>query len=610
MKNWLKILLCVVLVAQGVEAAEEDDFLLARRGLIWEVKSEVQELEKEEKTINPSLLRQAKLNAIKGLFQVTERVYQVRGYDLANLGIVVGQKGYIVIDPLSGEEAARAAMELVYEKLGKKPISAVIYSHSHVDHWGGVLGVVGRGDCPVIAPRGFMREAFRENVLAGNAMARRAAYMYGSYLPYGPEGRVGCGLGPSLPRKMTVGLIAPTREIEKTGEEWEIDGVRMIFQLSPGTEAPANMHVFFPQFKALFLADSCVASLHNLLTPRGAQVRDARAWAAYIEEAWILFGDQTEVLFLGHTWPRWGKDQVRNFMKKQAAAYRYIHDQTLRLINQGFTMAEIGEMMELPPELMREWFNRPYYASAGWNARAVYQYYLGWFDGNPVHLNPLSPREAARRYVSYMGGSDKIVERAHKDLDRGDLKWVAEVMHKVVIAEPENEAARLLLAETLEKLGYQEESAVFRNFYLSGAYELRHGIREKEGKRRLPLEIARALSVEHLFEAMAIRLNGPRAAGKKIKINWHFTDTEEKVALVLENGVLYSFAGKWEGEAECTIKMKRETLDLLVSGQTSAALQFLLGKVSWEGKLRRFWEFMDLFDEFNPAFSVMTPEGR
>ncbi len=618
MERWLRSLLFLGLVFVPLWAwgggASEDDFAFARRGLVAEVRSGEEpcgeEKEGSPETVNPSLMRQAKLNSIRGLFQVTERIYQVRGYDLANLGIVVGKTGYIVIDPLSSADTARAAMALVYEKLGKRPVVAVIYSHSHVDHWGGVRGVREEEPCPIIAPQGFMREALKENIFAGNAMARRASYMYGTFLPEGPKGRIDEGLGKSLPAKPLVGLIAPTREIVKTGEELEIDGVKMIFQLAPGAEAPANMHIYFPQFKALFLADNAVATLHNLLTPRGAQVRDARAWAAYLDEALELFGDRTEVVFLGHTWPRWGREQVLNFIKKQADSYRYIHDQTLRLVNQGYTPAEIAEILKLPPELAEEWFNRPYYASVGWNARAVYQYYLGWFDGNPVHLHPLPEREAARRYVSYMGGSEQVMARAREDFRKGEFRWVAEVLHRVVLAEPENEAARVLLAETLEKLGYLEESAVFRNFYLSGAYELRNGIQEKEKKRRLPYEIARALSLDDIFTAMAIRLDGPRAAGKKMAINWFFPDTGQKVALVLENGVLKHFVGKEEKEASCTLKMTRETFDRLVSGEASPALQFLLGRISWEGKLRKFWEFMDLLEDFDPAFPIVTPRDE
>ncbi|MCX7982354.1 MAG: MBL fold metallo-hydrolase [Syntrophales bacterium] len=614
MNVWGKIIVLVGILflpfaARG-EVSKEEDFVWAQRGLIAEIKDTMPPIDVDDRRVNSSLLRQAKLNAIKGLFQVTERIYQVRGIDLANLSIVVGEKGYIVIDPLSSADTARAAIDLVYEKLGRKPISAVIYSHSHVDHWGGVLGIVERGSCPVIAPVGFMREVVRENILAGNAMARRASYMYGIYLPSGPSGWIDNGLGKSLPAKMKVGLIAPSQEIKKTGEELTIDGVKMVFQLTYGVEAPSNMHIFFPQLRALYLADSCVASLHNFLTPRGAQVRDASAWANHLEEAWTLFGHQTDVIFLGHTWPRWGKENIFNMIKKQADAYRYIHDQTLRLINQGYTIADVGELVKLPPELDREWFNRPYYATVGWNARAVYQYYLGWFDGNPIHLNPLPPREAALKYVSYMGGSDKIMDRARKELEEGHHRWVAEVMYHVVTAEPENDAARRLLAEALERMGFREESAVFRNFYLSGAYELRYGIQEREEKRRPPIEIIRALSLHHIFEAMAIRLNGPRAAGKKMKINWVLTDTGEKVALVLENGVLHHYPGKIEEDAECTLKMTRDIFDRLIAGETTPALQFLLGRISWDGKLRKFWEFMDLFDEFNPSFSLMIPPGR
>lgn len=616
MKRWVWIVAVAAFIFPALAFGNplEEDFAWAMRGFIAPAQAGAPDgWEPEEgktDTVNPSLLRQARLNNIRGLFQVAERVYQVRGYDLANMGIILGDRGYIVIDPLSSVDTAKAAIELVYEKLGKKPIMGIIYSHSHVDHWGGVRGVVEPRACPIIAPKGFMREAIRENIYAGNAMARRASYMYGSFLPIGQKGRVDEGLGKALPQALKLSLLPPTREILSTGEEVELDGVKMIFQLASGAEAPANMHIYFPQFKALFLADDCVATLHNLLTPRGAQVRDARAWSRFLEEAIELFGEKTEVVFLGHTWPRWGREKIITFMRKQADVYRYLHDQTLRLINNGYTMGEINEIITLPPELAGEWYNRPYYATVGWNARAVYQFYLGWFDGNPVHLNPLPEVEAAKRYISYMGGSEKVLEKAKEDLKRGEFRWVAEVTHRVVLADPENEAARLLLAQALERMGYEAESAVFRNFYLSGAHELRHGIKDSGEKRRLPLQVCDALSLEDIFEGLAIRLNGPRAAGKKMVINWQFPDTGEKVSLLLENGVLHHFVGKEAKEAECTIRLNRNTFNRILSGETWFVLQLFLGRISLEGNSRRFWEFMDLFDEFNPFFSIMTTEGR
>jgi alkyl sulfatase BDS1-like metallo-beta-lactamase superfamily hydrolase len=563
-------------------------------------------------TINPSLHRQATLNNLHGLFKVNDRIYQVRGYDLANMGIIIGDKGYIIIDPLTSIDTARAAMRLVYDHLGKKPIIAVIYSHSHADHWSGVKGIISEqdvktGKVKVIAPAGFMKDAVSENVYAGNAMMRRAQYMYGALLPRGARGQVDAGLGKSLPSVISSSLIPPTNSVLKSGQEITVDGVRIVFQLTPGTEAPANMNFHFPQLRTLFMADNCVATLHNLLTPRGSQIRDAKAWAGFIYEALDLFADESDVVILGHTWPRWGKERIINFLSKQAAAYKYIHDQTLRLANQGYTMREIAEQLQLPETLPNDWFNRDYYATVGWNAKAVYQYYLGWYDGNPANFNPLPPVEASKKYVEYMGGADLVLSKASEAFEKGEYRWVAQVLNHVVFAEPENERARLLQADALEQLGYQSESAVFRNFYLFGAQELRHGVKKPRGKMSPPLDVVQALTPDMIFDSMAVRLNGPKAKGKAITINWYFSDTNERYILYLDNSVLNHIAGRQSKSADCSIEIRRDLFNKVIAGQTTFPARILLGQIKYQGSIKKLSELMALLDDPEPFFNIVTP---
>lgn len=563
-------------------------------------------------TINPSLRRQATLNNFHGLFKVADRIYQVRGYDLANMGIVVGDTGYIVIDPLTSVDTSRAALELVYAHLGKKPIMAVIHSHSHADHWAGVKGVVSAedvqgGKVKIIVPAGFMEEAIGENVYAGNAMIRRSQYMYGPFLQRGPRGQVDAGLGKSVPMTLSTSLIHPTDTVVKTGQEMTVDGIKIVFQMTPGTEAPSNMNFHFPQLRALFMADNCVATLHNLLTPRGAKVRNAKTWSGFIHEAIDRFGETSDVVFVGHTWPRWGKENIINFLRKQADVYKYIHDQTLRLANHGYTMTEIAEELRLPDTLAREWFNRGYYATAGWNAKAVYQHYLGWYDGNPANFNPLPSVEASKKYVEFMGGTDQVLAKAKASFDKGEYRWVAQVVNHVVFADPENQAARRLQADTLEQLGYQCESAVFRNFYLFGAQELRQGVKKPFAKIPPALDVYQALSLDMIFDSMAVRLNGPKSAGKSITINWHFTDTNELYVLSLENSVLNHTAGKQAKNADCSVKLSRELFNKVISGQTTFPARILLRQISYEGSIGRLSELMSMLDEFDLWFNIVTP---
>jgi len=565
-------------------------------------------------TVNPALWRHAQRDSIHGLFKVSDRIYQVRGYDISVISFVEGKTGYIVIDPLISTEAAKAALELVYKHLPKKPVMAVIYTHSHVDHWGGVKGIVSDEDVKagrvrIIAPEGFMKEAISENVMVGNAMARRATYMFGPFLGNGPKGQVDAGMGKTTSNG-TVSLIPPTEEIIKTGQELTIDDVKFIFQLTPGTEAPVEMNFYLPQMKALCIAENCTASLHNLLTPRGALVRDGKAWAYFIDEAIELFGDKTEVVFHCHHWPRWGKEQINDYLKKQRDLYKYIHDQTVRLINHGYTMTECAEMIQLPPSLAREVYNRNFYGTVNFNVKAVYQRYLGWFDANPANLYPLPPEEASKRYVEFMGGSAAVLTKARIYFEKGDYRWVAQVVNHVVFAEPENKEARELQAETLEQLGFQTESAVWRNFYLSGAKELRDGVPKNVPMRLGSLDVIRSLTLDMYFDYLGVLLNGSKAAEKRITVDWVFTDTKQEYSVTLENGVLNYKSGKRAANPSATVILTRKVLDAIASKQATFRGRIFAGEIRIEGSMRKFVEIMSCMDEFEFWFDIVTPKQR
>lgn len=493
-------------------------------------------------TANPSLWRQSELNSIQGLFEVTPGIYQVRGLDLSNMTVIEGDTGVVVVDPLVSTETAAAALALYREHRGDRPVKAVIYTHSHVDHFGGVKGItsdaeVAAGDVVVLAPQGFLGHAVAENVYAGTAMTRRAMYMYGRALEPGPAGHVGCGLG-QLPSSGTVSLIAPTLDITHTGQIEVLDGVTIEFQLTPGTEAPAEMNFYFPDFAALCVAENATHNLHNLVTLRGALVRDPREWARYLTEAVDLFSDRTEVTFASHHWPTWGQERGRAFLELQRDLYAYLHDQTLRRLNQGLTGAEIAEEFALPDALDQTWHLRGYYGSVSHNVKAIYQRYLGWFDGNPAHLWAHPPVEAAHRYVVAMGGADAVMTTARAAVADGDHRWAAEVLNHLVFDDPDHADAKALLAETYDHLGQGAENATWRNFFLTGAVELRDGVQAQD--QAIVGDVLSALSVEQIFDAMAIRLDGPRAAaaGLDLTIDWHITDLDTHHRVTVRNGVV------------------------------------------------------------------------
>ena len=462
-------------------------------------------------TANPSLWRNTQLNHIYGLFEVCEGIYQVRGYDLSNITFIKGDTGWIVFDPLMSTECAKAALELVNENLGVLPIKAVVYSHSHVDHFGGVLGIVTPEQVQaegiaIIAPEHFEEHAVSENVYAGTAMARRASYQYGSLLEKGAQGALALGIGMSQSNG-TVEFLSPNTDITHTGQELEIDGVTMVFQLTPGTEAPAEMNTWFPQKQALWLAENCTGTLHNLYTLRGAQVRDGNAWAEYIMESLALYGQQAQVVFQSHNWPHWGNENIQEYMTNTAAVYKFINDQTLLYINQGYTEAEIANMIQLPEAMEKVWYTRQYYGTVSHNAKAVYAKYMGWYDANPVHLLELTPTEEAKKLVQYLGDTDRVLEMAKQDYDNGEYQWVAQITNTLVFADPENLAARYLCADALEQLGYQAESGTWRSVYLCAAQELRQGTNTDPASRAVGANIASKMTPAMIFEYMGIRLD-------------------------------------------------------------------------------------------------------
>jgi alkyl sulfatase BDS1-like metallo-beta-lactamase superfamily hydrolase len=562
-------------------------------------------------TANPSLWRQSQLNALHhGLFEVVNGIYQVRSFDLGHMTLIRGETGWIVIDPLTSAESSRAALHLVNNHLGNRPVKAVIFTHSHADHFAGVLGVINpedvkAGKVVVIAPDQFVTAALSENMLAGNVMLRRANYMYGHSLPYSPQGFITSGLGTILSQGST-GFIAPTDTIKETGETRVVDGVEFIFQMTPDTEAVSEFVFYLPQFRALCMSEITSHHLHNVYTPRGAQVRDALAWSNQINESINLFGDQLEVQFGSHHWPIWGREAVIDFLKQQRDLYKYIHDQTLRLANHGYTKEEIAEQLRLPENLARNFSNRDYYGTVSHNAKAVYVKYLGYFDGNPANLNPLPPVEASRRYVDYMGGSDAVIIKARKSFDQGDYRWVAQVLNHIVLSEPDNVKARALLADTYEQMGYQAESGPWRNFYLTGALELRQGV-PAASIRKMRTDVVLGIPLENLFQALAIRLNGPKAEGKNIKLNLNFTDLKEPYLLSVENSVLNAFSNRQDPRSTTKLTLTSTDFKFLMSGLVTAAELISQNRLVLEGDLEMLLEFAGLLDQFNPFFPIVTP---
>jgi alkyl sulfatase BDS1-like metallo-beta-lactamase superfamily hydrolase len=557
-------------------------------------------------TVHPSLWRQSTLVAKQGLYEVVEGIYQVRGLDLSNISFIEGDTGIIVIDPLVSTETAAAALALYRAHRGNRPVTAVIYTHSHVDHFGGVLGVTSQADVDagkvaVIAPVGFIEHAVQENVYAGTAMARRASYMYGTVLDRGPQGQVGCGLG-QTPSTGEVAVIVPTLDIATTGETHTIDGVEIEFQMAPGTEAPAEMHFYFPGFRALCMAENATHNLHNLLTLRGALVRDPHGWSGYLTEAIDSFGDRTDVVFASHHWPTWGAEQIIEYLGLQRDLYAYLHDQTLRQLNQGFTGIEIAENFAMPPALEKAWHTHGYYGSVSHNVKAIYQRYMGWFDGNPARLWAHPPEALGPRYVAAIGGPDKVVEVARQAFDDGDFRWAATLLDHVIFTDENHAGARELYADTLEQLAYGAENATWRNFFLAGATELRVG-NFGTPTQTSSAAILQQLTPEQIFDALAISVNGPDSWNLDLALDISFTDRGTNYRLTLRNGVLvYRKAAADTATAGATLTLATTGRILaLAAGDVSSP------GVEIGGDPQVMQQLVSVLDKPDPAFNIITP---
>jgi len=562
-------------------------------------------------TVNPSLWRQSQLINISGLFEVTDGIYQVRNQDLSNMTVIEGKEGITVVDPLISAETARVAIDLYYEHRGKKPIRAVIYTHSHVDHYGGVRGVIDEADVKsgkikIYAPEGFLEAAVAENIMAGTAMSRRASYMYGNLLPPDPKGQVGAGLGTTTSAG-TVTLIPPTDIISKTGEKHVIDGLTYEFLMAPGSEAPAEMLWYIEEKKAIEAAEDCTHTLHNTYSLRGAKIREPLPWSKYLNQALVMWGDKAEVMFAQHHWPAFGKANVVTLLKSQRDLYRYINDETLRLANHGYTEVEIAEQFKLPDTLAKVWANRGYYGSVSHDVKATYVLYLGWFDGNPATLHTLPPVEASKHYVEFMGGADAVLKKAREYLDKGDYRWVAQVVNHVVFADPSNQEAKNLQADALEQLGYQAESGPWRNFYLTGAKELREGVAELPTPNTASPDTVRSMTLEMFFDYLGVRLNGPKAGDAKLALNFEFGDKDGRYLLELENGVLNHTAGRQADDADATIRVSRDTLNAIILQQTKLKDAIKSGDVKINGDQEKLEELVSYLDNFEFWFNIVTP---
>ena len=560
-------------------------------------------------TVNASLWRQAQLLSKHGLFKVSDRVYQVRGFDISNITFVRGDSGWIVIDPLTMKETAKAALDLVNEKLGVLPVRAVIYTHSHSDHFGGVRGVVDEADVKsgkvaIVAPEGFMKEVAAENILAGNAMSRRAQYQFGIMLPPGAEGQITSGIGQTI-AKGSITLIPPTVSIDHTGQELTLDGVKIRFQYTPSTEAPAEMNLYFPDLRILDMAENANVSMHNILTPRGALVRDAKAWADDLTESIRLFGDVSDTMITSHGWPRFGGAVVKDFLADHRDAYKYLHDQTVRLMNLGMTGDEIAAKIELPPTLSKDWFNRGYYGSMSFNSRAVYQRYMGWYDANPAHLVPSPPAEAGKRYLAAMGGASKVKAMAKEAVEKGDYAWAATLLNHAVMADDGDKEAKALLAAAYTQMGYQTENSLWRNIYLTGADELRGGVRKLPASMT-PLDMLAALDSAMIFDVLSVRLNPDKAKDARLRIVFVFPDRNERFRVEVRNGVLVAQAAGEGDKADAVLTVARPVfLESLFTGK-SLVPKILTGEVKLEGDRAALGRMTGWFDAFPTDFPIVT----
>ncbi|MEC3917149.1 alkyl/aryl-sulfatase [Nocardia sp. CDC160] len=564
-------------------------------------------------SVHPSLWRQSQLVVKEGLYEVVPGIYQIRGLDLSNMTIIEGKTGIIVIDPLISVETAKAGLDLYRAHRGDKPVTAMIYTHCHVDHFGGALGVItaedaSSGRVPVYAPTGFTEHAVEENIFAGTAMARRSAYMYGAALPRGEKGMVGAGLGMTTSTG-TVSLIPPTHDITHTGQEETIDGVRVVFQVTPGTEAPAEMNFYFPDFRAMCMAENATHTLHNLLTLRGALVRDAHVWSQYLTETINMFAGISDVAFASHHWPTWGGDKLTEWLTLQRDTYAYIHDQTLRLLNQGYTGIEIAEMIQMPPAIEQKWYNHGYYGSVSHDVKAVYQRYMGWFDGNPAHLWEHPPVESGKRHVEAMGGASGVLKVARKAYNDGDYRWCVQVLNYLIFADPNNEKAKMLQASAFEQLAYGSENATWRNFFLSGAYELRNGNFGTPTKANAASMIS-ALSVDQVFDSAAFLVNGPKAWDLNLVAHWIIPEENKTYRTELRNGVLihYVVPEDFKGPApDATFTLSRLELIAVMTGAKDIVKEVQSGAIKVSGDALKLKQLKDVMDKPDPNFNIVTP---
>ncbi len=601
--------------SRGLVAQIPDGRIETPYGVVWDM-SRYDFIERDSTnpdTVNPSLWRQAQLNGIHGLFEVAPGIWQARGYDISNITFIAGETGWIIVDPLTVEPCAKACLDLANATLGERPVTAVIYTHSHTDHFGGVRGVtthddVDAGRCRIIAPVGFMRETIGENVIAGYAMIRRAMYQFGPLLPAGPRTHVDCGLGKAIPF-WPPGLIAPSEEITETGTELVVDGVRIVFQLTPEAEAPAEMNFFFPDHGWLCTAENCTHNMHNLVPIRGALVRDSLKWSKYCGELLELFGDRIELMFASHHWPRWGNADVVQYLTLQRDLYRWVHDQTMRLANHGYNATEIAEMLTMPPEFRAEAHTVGYYGHLAHNIKAVYQRYLSWYDGNPANLWKLPPVDAGRRYVEAIGGVDALLASARRSFDAGDYRWVVELLNHLVFADPTNTEARELQADAFEQIGYQCESATFRNAYLMGAQELRNGcLPRTPAGRHGYLD---AMTPEQLFDTLAVKLNADAVGGLSVRINFTFTDLGEQWVLGLANRALHAVPGRHDPAAEVTITTTKPVLYKVIEGGVpfadAIAAAIADGTVVAQGDVAAAERIFGHLDTFLSNFPLVEP---
>jgi len=569
---------------------------------------------KDFDTIHPSLQRQAILNMNYGLYEVIPGIYQVRGFDLANISFIKGKTGWIVFDPLTAKETAAAALKFINEKLGERPVVAVVYSHSHADHFGGVRGVVDEADVrsgkvKVIAPVEFMHHAVAENIYAGNAMSRRLFYQYGVLLPASPYGHVDQSIGKNTAAG-NLGLIAPNVIISKPIEEMTIDGVKMVFQNTPGTEAPAEMNTYFPEMKALWAAENITGTIHNIYTLRGALVRDALAWSKYINEALYIFGQEAEVMFASHSWPRWGNDRVQEVMRGQRDMYAHLNNQVLHLANKGVTINEMHNEYKVPESQQQQWYARGYHGSFEHNSRAVINRYLGYWDANPSTLIPLSPADSAPLYVDLMGGSVSIINRGKQLFNEGKYRLAQEIVNKLVYAEPDNQDAKDLLADIFEQIGYQQESPSVRNSFLAAAYELRNGIPEGASPKTAGPDMIRAMSTDLWLDFLGVRMDAEKADGMKFKINFINPDVKEKYVVELSNAALTNIEGYAASDADLTITMNRSDLEEVMMGKVSFDEQIATGKAQLDGDNSVYDQLKSTLVQFELGFEMMPGTGK